>query len=64
MFAVGDSVQPRAGGPKLKVVEVQGGATGGGSGRTGAGRALFAEVGRGHAVSGRGRLRRLLKPLA
>ena len=24
MFAVGDLVQPRAGGPKLKVVEVQG----------------------------------------
>ncbi len=24
MFAVGDQVQPRAGGPKLKVVEVQG----------------------------------------
>ena len=63
MFAVGDLVQPRAGGPKLKVVGARG-ATGGGSGRTGTGRALFAEVGRGHAVSGRGRLRRLLKPLA
>jgi uncharacterized protein YodC (DUF2158 family) len=31
MFSVGDLVQPRAGGPKLKVVEVQG--SSGGSGR-------------------------------
>jgi uncharacterized protein YodC (DUF2158 family) len=39
MFAVGDLVQPRAGGPKLKVVEVQG-SSWCGSGRTGAGNAI------------------------
>lgn len=64
MFAVGDLVQPRAGGPKLKVVEVQGEQLVVVQAAQEQGRALFAEVGRGHAVSGRGRLRRLLKPLA
>ena len=63
MFAVGDLVQPRAGGPKLKVVEVQGEQLVVVQAAQEQGE-LFAEVGRGHAVSGRGRLRRLLKPLA
>ena len=53
MFAVGDLVQPRAGGPKLKVVEVQGSNWWWFRPHRSR-RALFAEVGRGHAVSGRG----------
>ena len=64
MFAVGDLVQPRAGGPKLKVVEVQGEQLVVVQAAPGAGRTLYAEVRRGDAISGRGRLRRLLKPLA
>ena len=54
MFSVGDLVQPRAGGPKLKVVEVQGEQL----------VVVQAAQEQGDAIPGRGRLWRLLKPLS
>ncbi len=64
MFAVGDLVQPRAGGPKLKVVEVQGEQLVVVQAAQEQGERYSLKSDEVTPYQGRGRLRRLLKPLA